>query len=187
MNRLLKKLCDYLPLAMMVGVIVGADQATKFLVRSNLSLGESWMPWEWLAPIVRVVHWRNTGAAFGLFPDGSFVFAIVAILVSIAIVFYWPQIPKEMPWLRLALALQMGGALGNLTDRLSQRPVTDFISVWTFPVFNVADSCITVGVIVLVIATWVDERGQRRKMHADSSLGVREEVSEGESPLGERG
>ena len=140
------------------GMIVAVDQWTKYLVRSRLELGETWMPIAWLAPIARVIHWNNTGAAFGLLPSASLVFTIVAVLVCIAVLYYFPRVPAVQWPLRAALVLQFAGALGNLIDRLLLGTVTDFISVGTFPVFNVADASISVGVAVLVAGMWLDER-----------------------------
>lgn len=109
------------------------------------------MPLEWLAPYFRFVNWHNQGAAFGMLQGFGGVFGILAIFVSIAIVIYYPIIPRTDKWMRLALALQLAGAMGNLIDRLTVGAVTDFVSIWRFPVFNVADLSITVGVIVLLL------------------------------------
>lgn len=152
---------DYLLLLGLAGMVVAADQWTKHLVRSRLEFGEVWVPWGWMAPLARVVHWNNTGAAFGLFQSGGLVLTIVAILVSAAIIYYYPRVPASQKPLRLALGLQLGGAIGNLIDRLAFGTVTDFISVGTFPVFNVADASISVGVAVVIAAMWVEERHRR--------------------------
>jgi signal peptidase II len=144
------------------GLIVALDQWTKYVVRSELAVGETWMPIAWLAPYARVIHWNNTGAAFGLFPSASMIFTIVAFVVSVAILYYFPRVPSGQWPLRVALVLQLGGALGNLIDRLIVGTVTDFISVGTFPVFNVADASISVGVAVLVAGMWVEERRRPR-------------------------
>src|SRR5262245_22789019 len=104
------------------------------------------MPLDWLAPYARFVNWHNSGAAFGLFQGGGGIFGILAIIVSIAILIYYPVISRTDKFMRLALALQLAGALGNFVDRLTVGAVTDFISIWTFPVFNLADLSITLGV-----------------------------------------
>ncbi len=144
------------------GAVVALDQWSKWFVRSNLAFGESWEPFTLLAPYARFVHWNNTGAAFGMFPQGSLVFTIIAILVTLAIIYYYPQIPRSELALRIALGLQMGGALGNLISRLTIGAVTEFISVGRFPVFNVADSSISIGVAVLLVGMWREERATRR-------------------------
>jgi signal peptidase II len=159
---------DYLILALIAGAIIVLDQWTKALVRNNLALGESWMPWEWLRPFARVLHWYNNGVAFGLFQNGGIIFIILPILVVLAIIFYYPQVPNEEWSLRLAMGLQLGGALGNLIDRLTIGHVTDFISVGNFPIFNIADSAITVGVIVLILGVWIQDRREKARTESAS-------------------
>jgi signal peptidase II len=83
---------------------------------------------------------------------------ILSMMVSAAIIYYFPQVPRQDRWIRLAMAMLLGGALGNLIDRLYQGYVTDFISVGNFPVFNVADASISIGVVVLFIGMWLQER-----------------------------
>lgn len=153
------------------GLIVALDQWTKYLVRSQLAVGETWMPITWLAPFVRVIHWNNTGAAFGLFPSASLIFTVVALLVSVAILYYFPRVPGTQWPLRVALILQFAGALGNLIDRLVLGTVTDFISMGTFPVYNLADASISVGVAVLIAGMWVEERRKPRTADDTGKVG----------------
>jgi len=141
------------------GVIILFDQWTKALVRTNLSMGESWVPWEWLMPYARIVHWTNTGVAFGMFQGFGKVFAILALIVIAIIIYYYPRVPSEEWPLRVAMGMQLGGATGNLIDRLVNNwEVTDFVSVGNFAVFNIADASISVGVAVLLIGMWWKER-----------------------------
>lgn len=158
------------------GSLIFLDQLTKWLVRQNLHLGETWTPYDWLAPYARIVNWHNTGAAFGLFQEGGMIFAALAILVSLAIIVYYPLIPASDSFLRAALALQLAGALGNLIDRLTIGAVTDFISIWRFPVFNVADASITLGVILLLFpyaAHFPAEYASTRTLQRARQLNVR--------------
>lgn len=153
---------DYLTLAAISGLVVALDQWSKYFVRLRLAERGQWVPWDWLAPYARIVNSNNTGAAFGIFKDGALFFTIVAILVSIAIIYYWPKVSRNQIALRVALALQLGGALGNLIDRLLQSGrVTDFISVGKFPVFNVADAAIFIGVVILLASSLFEGRKQR--------------------------
>lgn len=154
---------DYGKLIAIAGLIVILDQWTKTLVRQSLSVGETWMPVEWLEPYVRVVNWHNTGAAFGIFQKGGLIFTILAIVVTIFILYYFPQVPRKDWPLRVAMGMQLGGALGNLTDRLRFGAVTDFISVGKFPVFNVADSSISVGVAILIVGVCISERKAKKE------------------------
>jgi signal peptidase II len=142
---------DYTFLVSISGLIILIDQLTKWIVRSTIPFGQSWMPLEWLMPYFHLVNWHNSGAAFGLFQKGGNFIAVLAFVVAVAIVIYYPIIPRSDKFLRLALAMQLAGALGNLIDRLLKGAVTDFISVGNFPVFNVADSSISVGVALLLI------------------------------------
>ena len=164
----MKYVRDYLSLALIAGTVVALDQWTKYFVRLNLAPREQWVPWEWLAPYARIINSSNTGAAFGIFKDGALFFTIVAILVSIAIIVYYPRVPRSQKALRAALALQLGGALGNLADRLIQGgQVTDYISVGRFPVFNVADAAIFFGVVILLVSSFLEGRRSRKEAEAD--------------------
>ena len=162
MKKLFRKYSGILLIAI---VIVVLDQWTKWLVRTNIPQGKSWLPdsWQWLSPYARIVHWYNTGAAFGMFKDASMVFTVLAFIVIAAILFYYPKVEKDDWALRLALSMQLGGAMGNLIDRLTIGHVTDFISVGNFPVFNIADASISVGAAVLFLGVWLTERAERRE------------------------
>lgn len=146
-------------------VIVLLDQWTKWLVRSNIPAGESWLPESliWLSPYARIVHWYNRGAAFGMFQQGNMVFTVLAFIVIAAILYYYPQISRADWPLRLALSMQLGGAIGNLIDRIRIGHVTDFISIGTFPVFNIADSSISIGCAVLLLGIWWQERAAKQE------------------------
>jgi signal peptidase II len=157
----------------MAGAIIALDQWTKYLVRETLPFQAIWSPWPWLTPFARIVHWKNTGAAFGIFQGFGNVFTILAIIVSIAILYYFPQVPRRDWTLRLAMGLQLGGAVGNLIDRLFFGSVTDFISVGNFAVFNVADASISIGVAILVLGMLVKEREgyleERQRLNKESN------------------
>jgi len=193
----LKLIKNYAALFLVAGLIIALDQWTKLLVRT-LPLGGTWLPegWEWLAPYARIVHWHNTGAAFGSFQGFGLVFTILAFLVSGLIIYYYPQVDARDWWLRLAMGMQLGGALGNVIDRLTQGdlstlttgPVTDFISVGNFAVFNVADASISVGVAVLLLGAFFKERSERKqaaveasRLESNSQVGLGGQ-SEGEAP-----
>ena len=157
MFKIVKK---YWLLVLVAGIVILLDQVTKTIVRANLPFGASWTPFE-VFPFFRFVHWENTGAAFGMFQGGGLIFGILAAIVTVIIIIYFPQIPEKHVLMRMAIAMQMGGAIGNLIDRIMFGPVTDFIAVGAFPVFNIADASITVGVAVLLLALWVLERKEK--------------------------
>ena len=169
-------LIEYLYLFGIAGCVIALDQWTKWLVRENLPFQGTWLPdWlAWLSPYARIVHWYNRGAAFGMFQNGNLVFTLLAFIVIAAIVYYYPSVDQNDWTLKLAMGLQLAGAAGNLVDRLMMGKVTDFISVGKFPVFNIADSSITIGVIVLLLGVWLKERSDRKKsreqMRGDQSV-----------------
>jgi len=137
-------------------VAIITDQITKRLVEANIGIYDQVVITPWLSPYLTFTHTMNTGAAFSLLPQGGAIFFVVGIIVSSLILYYAPRLPVE-DWIsRVALGMQLGGAIGNLIDRVRQGHVTDFIHFqipeinFDFPVFNVADSCIVVGVILLI-------------------------------------
>lgn len=128
-------------------VVVVADQVTKYLAVQHLSDGR-------MIPVVgdvlRLRYTTNTGAAFGLFQDQGFVLTIIALVVVGVIVFYYRRLPDQMLLVRISLGLQLGGAIGNLVDRLRHGgSVVDFIEFVLWPVFNIADAAIVLGVALL--------------------------------------
>ncbi|MCC6301025.1 MAG: signal peptidase II [Anaerolineales bacterium] len=154
------------------GAVIALDQWTKWIVRTSLPLTGTWLPesLEWLSPYARFVHWQNTGAAFGMFQNGSMIFAALAFVVIGAIIYYFPQVEKHDWTLRLAMSMQLGGASGNLIDRLLHNgQVTDFISVGTFPVFNIADASISVGTVILLLGVYLQERAAKKESLSSSN------------------
>ncbi|MCY3567529.1 MAG: signal peptidase II [Chloroflexi bacterium] len=128
--------------------IIAFDQITKVILRETLALGDR----EWLAEFFAFSHIANDGGAFGFFGGQNTVLAVSAV-VAIAVVAIYYFFPPMDHWLvRSGLALILGGAVGNLLDRLYQGHVTDFIDFIHFPAFNVADAAINVGVAAIVIA-----------------------------------
>ena len=156
----------YIFLASIAGLVLALDQWSKYLVRTELEVGQVWSPLAWLGVYARIIHWNNTGAAFGMLPSAGLIFSIVALCVSVAILYYFPRVPESQTAVRIALALQLGGAVGNLIDRVLLGTVTDFISVASFPVFNVADASITIGLALLLATMWVQDRRRRTQPNA---------------------
>lgn len=168
----MSRIRDYLGLVGIASLVLALDQLSKYLVRTKLTFGETWSPFPWLEKVARIVYWNNTGAAFGLFPSGGLLFTLIAVVVSLAILYYYPRLPRGYLPLRLALGLQLGGAIGNLTDRVLHGTVIDFISVGTFPVFNLADSSISIGVAILIVTMWIDERRSKAAEGEATGAGV---------------
>lgn len=142
----------FIPWSVSLGTLC-ADQATKVLVQKSLHLRESI---EVIGSFVRITYIHNPKGAFGLPFGGKLFFVIISVLASFFILYYLFKIPGEKIWSKGALALILGGAVGNLIDRFRLGEVIDFIDVGIhtarWPIFNVADSAVTIGVILLVFA-----------------------------------
>ena len=169
-----KVLKSYIFLLLVAGTIIALDQWSKAVVRAEFTGPEGmqmWAPWDWLVPYARIVHVTNTGVAFGMFQGMWMVFAVLAGLVALAIIFYFPQVPEEDRVLRISMSMMLAGALGNLIDRLTNGgAVTDFVSVGNFPVFNVADASITIGVVILLLGMLVQEYRQKQKKETEDHM-----------------
>jgi signal peptidase II len=159
----LKKIANkYGLLLIIASTLITLDQITKAILRANLAFGEFWAPWDWMIPYARIIHINNTGAAFGLFKGANPVFMVLAVIVCVAIIYYYPSISKKDWLIRTALSMQFAGAIGNLIDRIIFGKVTDFVSIGNFAVFNVADASITVGVPILLLGVWMQEKREKK-------------------------
>ena len=147
--------------------VVIIDQITKREVMDNLFEFQRIN----LMPLLDLVRYHNTGAAFSLFADASgwqhWLFTIIAFAVSGGIIWYQWSLPvRGCRTLATGLALVLGGAIGNVIDRLMFGYVVDFILIyyqeWSWPAFNVADSAITVGVTLIIIDSLFFERKRRQ-------------------------
>ena len=136
------------------GLVVAVDQATKQLAATNIAIGDK----VGVIPGLDFTSTRNTGVAFGALEGGGLVVAIL-IGASLALLVAYFVANREKPWLWLPVGMLLVGALGNLADRAREGAVIDFIDPIAWPAFNVADSCIVIGVVVLL---WVVEGGERR-------------------------
>lgn len=130
---------------MVTVVVLAGDQASKYAVTSTLELYQVWAPIPALANWFEIYYVANTGAAFGMFQNGAPFFVVISFVISLAILFYSFFLPNGKSWMRFSLALQLGGALGNLIDRLLLGYVVDFFNFHIWPVFNIADTSIVCG------------------------------------------
>ncbi len=156
---------DYRWLLFVVAALsLGFDQWSKARIIEWLAIGESWRPYVGtpLLELFAFTHTKNMGAAFGMFQTGGWFFIIVATVVSIFISLYAPRIPRHQWYIFLALGLTMGGALGNLVDRLRLGWVTDFIHIGNFAIFNIADSSVVSGVTLLFFIMWREDEERKR-------------------------
>jgi len=106
--------------------------------------------------VIKISLVQNTGISFGLFQDTGMMPLIITILIIIGVIYYYPKIPKQVPY-QVLTACVLGGAFGNLLDRLLYGYVIDFIHVWKWPAFNVADSAITIGALGLIYLLWKEK------------------------------
>jgi signal peptidase II len=162
-NHVLGRVRRDAPFFLIAVAVLLFDQLTKSIIRNNLAVGESWPHESWL---VKITHVTNTGAAFGILQGQGAFLTITAFVGMGAIVFYYAYPPLEHGLLRLALGLQLGGAIGNLLDRIRHGQVTDFISFPHYPAFNVADSCIVVG-LCIIVGFFVFSEGQMKETKTD--------------------
>jgi signal peptidase II len=144
-------------------VLYVVDQVTKSIVAANLPLG---VRIDVVGDVVQLWHARNTGAAFSLFPGQLWLFLVVAGVALVMVAYFHRSLRGRSLWLQVVLGMILAGTLGNLTDRLLHGAVVDFISVGIgdlrWPTFNVADSSVVIGILVLVgYLTVIDRRAQR--------------------------
>ncbi len=136
-------------------VVIMADRLSKYLVALNLPEGAS-IPLA--GELLRITHVRNPGAAFGILPNMQMVLIAASAAVIAAIAAYYAGHKPLRPAMKVALGLELGGAIGNLVDRLVYGRVTDFIDVRIWPVFNLADAAVVSGVAVLIFWFVAEEK-----------------------------
>ena len=141
--------------ALVLAVVLAVDQAVKALVTTSLQRGDV----REIAAGIKLVNTRNSGVAFGQLQDGGAIVAVViAIAVTALLVYFARHAHQKLVWLPTGMLL--GGALGNIVDRIREGAVIDFLKLPYWPAFNVADAAITVGVVILLV---VMERGDRAR------------------------
>jgi signal peptidase II len=128
-----------------MAIVVILDRITKHAVNSGIAIGDQ----DKFLPGVELVHVRNTGVAFGFFSGGGALVLALTLAALAALLTYFVLRPTR-PWLWLPTGLLLGGAVGNLIDRVTSGAVTDFIKLPLWPAFNVSDMAITFGVLALL-------------------------------------
>lgn len=161
-----------LKIILVVGVAVALDQITKVMIRSSFMLHES------ISLIGNFLHFtyvENPGMAFGIRIGQNKFFTFFSLFASIALVIYLYRIRNEKFLPRFALALILGGAIGNLIDRVLFGQVTDFIDFGWWPVFNIADMAVSIGMVLLIILVLFDKEGKKAGAD-DGTLAESEEI-----------
>ncbi|WP_405117079.1 signal peptidase II [Paenibacillus sp. FSL K6-1217] len=162
----------YFLIALIVFLI---DQGTKYLIATRLELAEQ-------IPVIKdffiITSHRNRGAAFGILEGQQWFFIVITVIVVCGIVWYLNKARKTRKLLPTALALVLGGAVGNFLDRILSGEVVDFLMFnfgsYTFPIFNVADSCIVVGVGLIILDTLLEVKGEQEVTEVKESQEVKE-------------
>lgn len=167
-------------LFVIVGVLV-IDQATKWAVITSLQPYEMLQPVPALVPYFQITYTQNTGSAFGFLPQAGDLFLIVAVVVVIAMIFFYPRVPAHSYLTRFAIGLICGGALGNALDRVQHGHVVDFIH-YQIPglipnVSNLADHAIVLGVMLIFIEGWLADRQKKLNQKVALETETRDDVS----------
>lgn len=158
----MKKHLSYL----LIGVIaILLDQGSKYMIEHILSLGDTISI---IPGFFQLTYVRNTGAAWSMFAGSSMTFFyIITIIALVALAFFYRACEPEDRWNRIGLVLMMAGAVGNLIDRLIFQYVRDFLSFnllgYDFPVFNIADCALCIGVFIIVAKIFLEEFGVIKK------------------------
>ncbi|MGE7768359.1 signal peptidase II [Peribacillus sp. NPDC096540] len=145
-------------------LVIAFDQLTKWMIVKKMEYGESI---EIIENLLYITSHRNRGAAWGILQGQMWFFYIITIAVIIGLVYYIQKMAKESSLLGVALALMLGGAIGNFIDRVVRQEVVDFVHTYifsySFPVFNVADAALSIGVGLLVIHMFLEEKNAKEK------------------------
>jgi len=152
-----------LRLSLIILVTLLLDQFTKYLITSRMLLGES-LPI--FPPVFYITYILNPGAAFGMLANRTTFFIVLSLLVIVAVLVMYRYLPKEKTLMTLAIGLVLGGALGNLIDRVRLGRVIDFLDFRVWPIFNLADSAIVIGALLIMIDIWRGDKVKQQRVDA---------------------
>jgi signal peptidase II len=141
---------------LVAAAVLALDQATKAVVRHGLALGDE----DAVLPAVKLVHTRNSGVAFGTFAGSTLVSVLVVVALAALLGYFATHATKPLVW--LPTGMLVGGAVGNIVDRVRDGAVTDFVKLPAWPAFNLADASITLGVVVLLVVVERSDRAADR-------------------------
>lgn len=144
-------------------VVIAIDQLTKWIIVKNMDLYEQ-------ITVIKNFFWitshRNSGAAWGILQGQMFFFYLITVVVIVALVYYLEKHAAHSKLLMIGLNLILGGAIGNFIDRVFRKEVVDFLDfdifTYNFPIFNVADSALVIGVGFIIIATFLEDKKQKQ-------------------------
>ncbi|HEC2184289.1 TPA: signal peptidase II [Staphylococcus delphini] len=149
----------YIGLSLFIALIIlMGDQLTKFIIRTQMTIGESFAV---LPEFLYITSHRNNGAAWGILSGKMTFFYIITVIILVALIVFYIKEAKNHMLMQIAISLLFSGALGNFIDRVSSGEVVDFIDTvifgYDFPIFNIADASLTIGVILLIIVLLKDQ------------------------------
>ncbi|HEC2157753.1 signal peptidase II [Staphylococcus delphini] len=149
----------YIGLSLFIALtILIGDQLTKFIIRTQMTIGESFAV---LPKFLYITSHRNNGAAWGILSGKMTFFYIITVIILVALIVFYIKEAKNHMLMQIAISLLFSGALGNFIDRVSSGEVVDFIDTvifgYDFPIFNIADASLTIGVILLIIVLLKDQ------------------------------
>ena len=167
----IKKLLIILSISSFILIL---DQITKILIRSQLAIHQS-IPEQ---GFFRLTHVRNTGSAFSLIKDQNILLTTIGVIVLIILIYFLKEFDTDRPFVITAISLQIGGALGNLLDRIFLGSVVDFFDigvsgVYRWPTFNIADSSIVIGITLLIFSFFItpsDKKNNSEKIQKSRKL-----------------
>ncbi|MGP0687943.1 signal peptidase II [Priestia aryabhattai] len=146
--------------------VILIDQVTKWMIVKEMYYGQSITVIE---NFLYITSHRNRGAAWGILQGQMWFFYLITVVVVVGLIIYIQKLRKQDKWFGIALALMLGGAIGNFIDRVVRKEVVDFVNTYIFtydfPIFNVADSALVVGVIIMFIMTLFE--GKMKKEHKE--------------------
>lgn len=145
-------------------IVILFDQISKWLIVKNMKLSESIVV---IKDFFSITSHRNSGAAWGILQNQMIFFYIITLIVVIGIIYYMQKYAKESRLLAIALGLLLGGAIGNFIDRIFRKEVVDFLDFkiinYNYPIFNLADSALFIGVGILIIYVIIDETKNKKE------------------------
>jgi signal peptidase II len=159
---------DRIPYLLLSSVLILLDRLTKWWAGDRLAYGR---PQPLIGQAIRLTRVHNVGGAFGLFPGSGMVFLAVSALVSVVLIVLLVAGRVRGLWTRIGASIVLAGALGNLIDRLLYGYVLDFFEIRGFPVFNLADACISVGAALIIISMLFGGGRDRPEREADRLRG----------------
>lgn len=148
-------------------LVILLDQWTKWMVVKNMEIGDQIAVWD---PWFSILSHRNRGAAWGMLQGQMWIFTIVTVVVIVGIIYYFHKEAKGKPLFQVSLMILLGGAIGNFIDRIFRGEVVDFVDTripiinYDFPIFNIADSALTIAVIMLIFVLLKEDAKEKRKV-----------------------